>query len=130
MLKKNKKKLIAIAAVATLLLTPISALAFTYKSTFEVYSTKGFRGPNRTYNGDITIRTYNKKVEKGSDKRDIKIQLYRYRLFKDEYMATTYHNRIPETTSKLIGFEAGDYYFKFSKPDDGINVKGSVIMND
>ncbi|GIN87591.1 hypothetical protein J6TS2_39770 [Heyndrickxia sporothermodurans] len=130
MIKNSKKKILSIVAGATLLLTPISALAASYKSTFHVYSTKGFTGANRTYNGDITIRTYNKKVEKGGDKRDIEIQLWRNTNFKNDYMATTYHNRLPETTSKFIGFKKGTYFFIFKKPNDGISVTGDVDMND
>jgi len=109
---------------------PLSAFAASYNSTFQVYSSSGFDGPARSYNGDITIKTYEKKVSSGTDKKDIKIELYRVRTFVDDYVGSVTHHRLADDTSTFTNVGAGSYYFHFSKSDDGVNVTGKVNMHD
>ncbi|MFF3025430.1 hypothetical protein ACFVRR_22765 [Gottfriedia sp. NPDC057948] len=48
----------------------------------------------------------------------------------DDLVGQVYHNRIATNTSTFTSVPAGNYYFHFSKPSDGVNVTGSVDMHD
>jgi hypothetical protein len=131
MLKSTKKKIIPAAFGVMMLLAPLSAFAASYSSTFQVYSSSGFTGASRSFNGDINIDTYNKKVESGGDKHDIKISLYRDRTGPiNDFVGSDTHYRLTYDISTFTNNPAGDYFFKFTKPSDGVNVTGDTDMWD
>jgi hypothetical protein len=126
--KRKIQKVLSSSVLAAILLLPTAALASSYTSTFDVYSSSGFTGPTRYYNGqDISIKTYNKSTSGSGTSTTFSIALYRDGWLND-YIGTVSHSRTSDSTSTFSNVGSGDYFFKFWKNDDGVRVWGDVKM--